>query len=168
MCSQSDSTGCPRWVDDANTVPLLGDDSKTTCSLSGKGSAVGAFGGKCSNSNDVLMFQEGSPGLTLYWILKDGEDSDQESTPYTNMPYFGASTGCSASVERINYDYKCGSDGNDVQKKKEDTWASTIPDGTDGSCDVCAGSNPPLTPTPPTPTPPLNPTTLTAPVQRRH
>lgn len=164
MCSQTDSSGCPQWMDVAKTIPKLGDGSSTTCSESGQGSGVAAFGGKCSNSNNVLMCQEGKPGQTLYWILKDGEDSVQESKSYS-MTY-DSNTGCEAAVQCSNYEYKCGSTGSDVQKKKERTWAFTIPDGTNGSCNVCTGAVSPADPAQPeSPADPAQPESPADPAQ---
>ncbi|CAJ1968920.1 unnamed protein product [Cylindrotheca closterium] len=162
MCMQSNGAGCAVWADSpANTIPILGDYGDAgTCSngeISGQGSGVPTFGGKCEDKNDVTMCQEGKPGQTLYWILKDGEDSTQEDRSYIK-PYFdaaGADTGCTGQVRCFNYEYKCGTTGNDVQKEKERTWAFTIPDGTGGSCDTCGGTpTPPLSTPPPDPTPP--------------
>jgi len=145
MCSQTGSSGCPVWADAAQTIPVLGSETDSglstekDCELSGKGSGVGAFGGKC-NGNDVYMCQEGKPGQTLYWILKDGSDKVEEDPhpTYTKTYTDASGAACSAAVECSNFDYKCGTTGSDQQKKFERTWAFTIPDGTSGSCDPCA------------------------------
>eukprot|EP00526_Cylindrotheca_closterium_P009132 CAMPEP_0113639850 /NCGR_PEP_ID=MMETSP0017_2-20120614/20913_1 /TAXON_ID=2856 /ORGANISM="Cylindrotheca closterium" /LENGTH=517 /DNA_ID=CAMNT_0000551099 /DNA_START=1025 /DNA_END=2578 /DNA_ORIENTATION=- /assembly_acc=CAM_ASM_000147 len=169
MCTQTGSSGCPAWSDTAQTIPIMGpevDDTSVStrgdCSLSGQGSGVGAFGGKCSG-NEVLMCQEGKPGQTLYWTLKDGSDQTEEHPTYS-MDYKdgnGAATGCSASVSCGNYNYKCGATGSDTQKKFERTFGFTIPDGTNGSCDACGSTPTPAPNAPIAPTPVITPASPT-------
>lgn len=140
MCSQSDSKGCPVWQNDDGVTPLLGAGSSSTCSDSGKGSGVAAFDGKCS-ANKVSMCQEGKPGDTLYWILKDGNNNVQEASGLTFPKIVN---GCAVEVACGNYEYNCGSNQIDSQMKKERTWAFTIPDGT-GSCPSACEPVVPLT-----------------------
>ncbi|CAJ1946111.1 unnamed protein product [Cylindrotheca closterium] len=163
MCMQSDASGCPAWKEDG--APALGEGDSTTCTASGEGYGTVTFDGKCSG-NDVLMCQEGKPGDTLYWILKDGGSTIEEDVTY-DLPYTvaGETEDCSNTVRCFNGEYNCGENDNKAQQARERTWSFTIPEGDGSSCDVCAPGTPPgdepptdetPTDTPPTGTPPTD------------
>ncbi|CAJ1968916.1 unnamed protein product [Cylindrotheca closterium] len=155
VCSQTDAGGCPNWGDQAETIPLLGQSDGTDCTLTGHGSGAPAFGDKCSGEDTIVMCQEGAPGATLYWIIKDGQDTEQED-PQTLYPFIWHDTHqCGAEVKCFNYVYKCGDGKSDTQTKKERTWTFKIPDSDGSDCDPCTFYPP--TPTPPSPTPPITP-----------
>ncbi|KAL3930334.1 MAG: hypothetical protein SGBAC_011809, partial [Bacillariaceae sp.] len=108
MCTQSDSTGCAVWEDDAQTIPLLGEGSSKDCALDGKGSGTPIFGDKCEGANEVRMCQEGKPGQTLYWILKDGNAPDEEDPNPQQFDFTWHTNGCEAEVHCFNYMHRCG------------------------------------------------------------
>jgi len=162
MCMQGNANGCAEWSDAAQTIPQMGKDSGTSCTATGEGSGVAAFGGKCETGSDVLMCQEGKPGQTLHWILKDGNDEGGEDKTYTMPYYLEGAAGCSStSVKCFNNVYNCGN--SDAQKAKERTWSFTIPEADGGSCDPCGSSpttpatDPPATDPPATTPTPINP-----------
>ncbi|CAJ1946112.1 unnamed protein product [Cylindrotheca closterium] len=167
MCMQASSSGCPQWQDPDELIPKMGAGDDTTCSASGIEDQA-AFDGKCTDGKDVTMCQEGKPGQTLYWILKDGSDTTQEDVTIP-MPFVTeGSDSCESSARCFNYQYKCGTDGSPRQSRFERTWAFTIPEGTGDACDVCAGDesdepedpvvqSPPSTPTDPSPSSPSEP-----------
>jgi hypothetical protein len=143
MCDQTETDGCPRWNDAIE--PNLGDG--TVPSMSG-GNLTGScttdtgednstqVSGKCQGFSYVKMCQEGVPGQTLYWILKDGAASANETLKeYT----FNYATGCDADITCINNLEKCA--GGTQQQEFERTWRFTIPDTT-GPCAICGGPPP--------------------------
>jgi hypothetical protein len=136
----------------------MGTGTSTDCALSGAGDAA-AFTGKCSNADNVVMCQEGKPGDTLYWILKDGgEGGNPDSlTVETAVPFTFTVNGCDNTVTCSSHDRFCANNSN--QAKFERTWAFTIPDGSGDCANPCDATTSPIGPT--TPTSPTGPTTPT-------
>eukprot|EP00980_Cylindrotheca_fusiformis_P022982 scaffold9979_cov130-Cylindrotheca_fusiformis.AAC.1 len=113
-CSQADSNGCPRWEDpDAATGPIMPGTTKTE-----------GFSG----INEFC--QQGVPGETLYWVLKDG--NSPSTTEVLNDVFTDEATDCQATVTCEAYLENCGGQSN--QWAKERTWTFTIPD----DCDLCS------------------------------
>jgi hypothetical protein len=156
MCDQTGSDGCPLWNDASE--PTLGSGADPVMSGSGstgsctddtgEGGGAGQVSGKCTGFSSIKMCQEGVPGQTLYWILKDGSDSTIE----TEKPYsftYDNESGCDAEVSCVSNLKQCG--GGDTQQLMERTWMFKIPDTT-GSCDICGSVDPPVdTPVDPIP-----------------
>jgi hypothetical protein len=133
MCDQTGADGCAAWTDDTGLVPVMsGDDGPGDCSEDTGAGSTGQVSGKCSTFGYIKMCQEGLPGTTLYWILKDGNDKNLEAV----QDYFvtPADTGCLSKVSCVNNLYQCG--GGDNQLKMERTWMFEIPAST-GNCDIC-------------------------------
>jgi hypothetical protein len=161
MCDQTGSDGCPIWNDASS--PLLGDGTDPVMSGSDEGGdcaaatgegTTGQVSGKCEGFAYIKMCQEGVPGQTLYWILKDGSDTATETQKEYSYTY---DTGCDAEVSCVNNLERCAGSAN--QQKMERTWRFKIPDTT-GNCDVCgtvtAATDTPVTS--PTLTPVVAPT----------
>ncbi|CAJ1959971.1 unnamed protein product [Cylindrotheca closterium] len=161
MCAQSDTeTGCAKF-DELTGLPQLGQSGPDgQCDLDGENNGK-IFGGKCGGVNTAKMCQEGKPGDTLYWILKDGNDAVIEDPNPKRFDFtFHPTVGCEAEVHCFNHEYRCGGGKpDDEQSKKERTWAFTIPPA-GGTCDVCDLSQPPILspPSGPPPTAPIAPT----------
>jgi hypothetical protein len=143
MCDQTDDSGCPMWVD---PVPDLGDGTDPImsgngvtgdCTLNTGEDNTGQVTGKCSNFDSIMMCQEGLPGQTLHWILKDGAANTQEAEQFYPFTYDSV---CAAQVSCVNNLERCA--GGTNQQEFERTWRFTIPNTT-GSCDVCTSDDPP-------------------------
>jgi hypothetical protein len=148
MCDQTDSDGCALWSDTDPLVPVMsGSGSTADCANTGETNST-QLSGKCEGFSSIKMCQEGVPGQTLYWILKDGSDSTIE----TEKPYsftYDNESGCDAEVSCVSNLKQCG--GGDTQQLMERTWMFKIPDTT-GSCDICGSVDPPVdTPVDPIP-----------------
>eukprot|EP00980_Cylindrotheca_fusiformis_P029988 scaffold24151_cov411-Cylindrotheca_fusiformis.AAC.1 len=103
MCSQSDASGCPLWNDGAT----LGDGTDP----------IMPGNGKEEGFSSSTMCQEGVPGQTLYWILKDGSDKSFTDSGTYDFQYDAE---CNAKIKCQSYLEDCG--GNDNQKQMERTW----------------------------------------------
>jgi hypothetical protein len=133
MCDQTDSAGCALWSDASGLDPVMsGSGSDGSCiSDTGEG-ATGQVSGKCEGFTSIKMCQEGIPGQTLYWILKDGSDDTVEFQK--EYSFASADTGCDAEVSCVNNLERCA--GGTNQQLLERTWMFKIPDTTD-SCNIC-------------------------------
>ena len=160
MCTQSSSDGCAVWLDENETIPVMGNGTGSDCSSTGEGDSA-IFDGKCEGVATAMMCQEGKPGQWLYWIVKDGNNDVVE--PINPLPFqfywhVGDDHRCAAQVECFNDNYHCGNAQSQILKER--TWGFRIPDGTepdqDERCNLCPTSptQPPIgSPTGPTPSP---------------
>jgi hypothetical protein len=142
MCDQTDAAGCAAWTDDTGLVPVMsGDGDVGDCFLDTGAGATGQVSGKCTEFSKITMCQEGLPGTTLYWILKDGSDTtDGDVGVYNFMDDVAGGTGCPYKVTCENNLQQCA--GKTQQLLMERTWMFEIPETTD--CDIC--SSPPTDP----------------------
>jgi hypothetical protein len=140
MCDQTGSDGCPLWNDASS--PSLGDGIDPVMSGSDKEEGdcaadtgegtTGQVSGKCESFTYVKMCQEGVPGQTLYWILKDGSDQNTVE-PGKKYVFASADADCNAEVSCDNNMEKCA--GGTNQQIMERTWMFKIP--VKGSCNMC-------------------------------
>jgi hypothetical protein len=146
MCDQTDAGGCAAWTDDTPPAPVMsGDGSGDDCVLDTGAGSTGQVSGKCTGFSEITMCQEGLPGTTLYWILKDAAagagDPPADSEEWSEIDTGG--TGCPYTVTCQNDLQQCG--GGVQQQVMERTWMFKIPEVTvTTDCDIC--SSPPTPP----------------------
>jgi hypothetical protein len=139
MCDQTDAAGCAAWTDDTGLVPVMsGDGDVGDCFLDTGAGATGQVSGKCTEFSKITMCQEGLPGTTLYWILKDGSDTtDGDVGVYNFMDDVAGGTGCPYKVTCENNLQQCA--GKTQQLLMERTWMFEIPEVTvTTDCDICS------------------------------
>jgi hypothetical protein len=142
MCDQTGTNGCALWSDASGLVPVMsGSDTVGSCVTDTGEGGTSQVSGKCEGFASIKMCQEGVPGQTLYWILKDGSDTTVEAQK--EYSFTSADTGCDAEVSCVNNLEKCAGGAN--QQLMERTWMFKIPDAT-GSCDICGSIDPPVDP----------------------
>ncbi|CAJ1933149.1 unnamed protein product [Cylindrotheca closterium] len=151
LCSAS-SGGCAAYDTDGVT-PLTGKGTSSDCTST-------TFDGKCEpetygGQRRVEMCQEGKPGETVYWALKDAEIEETGSSEYTGFFTFEQDfTTCSPTIKCLGdgHSLECAAPNSDMTSSTR-VWEYTIPANDGNACDLCGGGGTPTSPTP-TPNPP--------------
>lgn len=120
MCDGSNSNGCPHdthFTDDF--------EENTTCvGEIGMGHDVPIFNKtKCSGFDSIIMCQEGLPGSTLSWVVKDGDSVTSNGMLFGNGTLQNANRTCESGL------YKCqeANKGSENLLNTSHTWNFTVP-----------------------------------------
>ncbi|CAJ1934983.1 unnamed protein product [Cylindrotheca closterium] len=141
LCAASDAHGCAAYA--ADGTPMTGKGSSSDCNLTGLDGAS-AFDGKCEPSEQqtkIVMCQEGEPGETLHWGLKDSSVTDLGSYDYTgDFTFDNDSTTCSPVIECTgDSGLQCADPKNGMYDATR-VWKYTIPTNDSSACDLCGSS----------------------------
>lgn len=149
-CDASDNNGCAYDHPDptkTGTPYFDQGDYEGACPVNatiGDGSTSTVLGSsKCEDVKKLKFCQEGVPGDTFYWILKDSDDNGANDT-WTPTLTLQDDYGCTMTISCSGQLHTCGNKDSVSQFDFERTWSLTV--GEDCHC-------------PPTPAPTVTPPT---------
>lgn len=108
VCDMTGPDGCPVYEGQTPKLGTGGGENESCDAIYGEGHGSGGIPGKCAGVSKITMCQEGFPGDTLHWIIKDGSgrDAGGADTGFSMTHEYDA--GCHAAVSCQNNLYACG------------------------------------------------------------